>query len=44
MQIELINRYKKKRLFCVFKSFGKNYRQYFKYENNYISYLLLFAK
>ena len=44
MQIESMNQWKKKRLFCVFKSFAKNHRRHFEYENNYICCLSLFAK
>ena len=44
MQIEFINRWEKKCLFCVFKSFAKNHRQHSEYENDYIYYLLLSAK
>ena len=35
---------KKKRLFCVFKSFVKNHRRQSEYENDYICCLSLFTK
>ena len=44
MKIELMNQWKKKCLFCVFKSFAKDHRQQFKYENDYIYCLSLFIK
>ena len=43
MQIESMNQ-KKKHLFYVFKSFAKNHRRQFKYEDDYIYCLSLFAK
>ena len=44
MQIELMNQWKKKRLFCVFKSFAKDHRRHSEYKNNYVYCLSLFAK